>query len=122
MTTKVVMEQGQTCDGRTWNKQRRTHFFSNGEVIWDVSGNAWEWVKDDNSDSDSDDSSDNDGADNSDADNSDADNGVYGDNAYMSQVTRTSHTTARSLSGGTITSPREWPKISLAPVGTYSSS
>ena len=31
----------QTCDGRTWNKQRRTHTFSNGEVIWDVSGNAW---------------------------------------------------------------------------------
>ena len=44
----------QTCDGRTWNKQRRTHTLSNGEVIWDVSGNAWEWVKDDNSDSDSD--------------------------------------------------------------------
>ena len=42
----------QICDGRTWNKQRRTHTFSNGEVIWDVSGNAWEWVKDDNSDND----------------------------------------------------------------------
>ena len=34
------------------------------------------------------------------------DNGVYGDNAYMSQVTSTSHTTARSLSGGTTTTAR----------------
>ena len=75
----------QTCDGQTWNKQRRTHTLSNGEVIWDVSGNAWEWVKDDNSDDN---------------------NGVYGDNAYMSQVTRASHTTARSLSGGMTTTAR----------------
>ena len=159
---------GQTCDGRTWNKQRRTHTLSNGEVIWDMSGNAWEWVKDDNSDSDSDDSdadnsdndgadnsdadnsdndgadnsdadnSDNDGADNSDADNSDndgadnsdadnndadnsdADNGVYGDNAYMSQVTRTSHTTARSLSGGTTTTARV-AKDQFGPSGDFSS-
>ena len=109
----------QTCDGRTWNKQRRTHTLSNGEVIWDVSGNAWEWVKDDNSDDSSDDSSDNDGADNSDADNSDADSGVYGDNAYMSQVTSTSHTTARSLSGGTTVTARV-AKDQFGPNGDYS--
>ena len=96
MTVRVVMEQSRPVMVSTWNKQRRTHTLSNGEVIWDVSGNAWEWVKDDNSDSDSD----------SDADNSDNDNGVYGDNAYMSQVTRTSHTTARSLSGGMTTTAR----------------
>jgi formylglycine-generating enzyme required for sulfatase activity len=28
-------------------EQRRTLFLSNGEVIWDLSGNAWEWVIDD---------------------------------------------------------------------------
>ena len=89
----------QTCDGRTWNKQRRTHTFSNGEVIWDVSGNAWEWVKDDNSDDN---------------------NGVYGDNAYMSQVTSTSHTTARSLSGGTTTTARV-AKDQFGPSGDFSS-
>ena len=27
-----------------WN-QRRTFFLSNGEIIWDLSGNAWEWIK-----------------------------------------------------------------------------
>ena len=29
--------------------QKRTHTLSNGEVVWDVAGNVWEWVKDDNS-------------------------------------------------------------------------
>ncbi len=27
--------------------QKRTHFLSGGEVIWDVAGNVWEWVKQD---------------------------------------------------------------------------
>lgn len=27
-----------------WNLYRRTHFLSNGEVIWDFSGNVWCWV------------------------------------------------------------------------------
>ena len=103
---KGCYETGSTCDGRTWNKQRRTHTLSNGEVIWDVSGNAWEWVKDDNRDNDS--------------GNSDNDNGVYGDNAYMSQVTRTSHTTARSLSGGTTTTARV-AKDQFGPSEDYSS-
>lgn len=34
----------QSCDDQTWNAQRRTHALSNGEVIWDFAGNAWEWV------------------------------------------------------------------------------
>lgn len=28
--------------------QKRTHSLSNGHVIWDFGGNAWEWVKNDN--------------------------------------------------------------------------
>ena len=36
------------CSGTTWNTQRRTFTLSNGEVIWDLVGNAWEWVKDSN--------------------------------------------------------------------------
>ncbi len=35
---------GQTCSDVVWDKQRRTHALSNGEVIWDFAGNAWEWV------------------------------------------------------------------------------
>src|SRR5690606_11420113 len=34
----------QACDDQTWHAQRRTHSLSNGEVIWDFAGNAWEWV------------------------------------------------------------------------------
>jgi hypothetical protein len=32
-------------------EQRRTHNLSNGQVIWDLAGNAWEWVKDNNTNS-----------------------------------------------------------------------
>jgi len=35
---------GQTCSSSTWNNQRRTHVLSNSNVIWDFSGNVWEWV------------------------------------------------------------------------------
>ncbi|MCB0414769.1 MAG: hypothetical protein KDD50_10575, partial [Bdellovibrionales bacterium] len=41
---------GQTCNGGTlgdWSLEKRTHKLSNGEVIWDLAGNIWEWVKDD---------------------------------------------------------------------------
>ncbi|WP_413288667.1 hypothetical protein [Bdellovibrio sp. HCB337] len=39
---------GQTCSDVTWHDQRRTHKLSNGETIWDFSGNALEWVLDTN--------------------------------------------------------------------------
>jgi formylglycine-generating enzyme required for sulfatase activity len=35
--------------GQTGGDQKRTHLLSSGEVIWDFSGNVWEWVKDLNS-------------------------------------------------------------------------
>lgn len=35
---------GQTCDISTWNSQRRTYKLSNGEYIWDMGGNVWDWV------------------------------------------------------------------------------
>lgn len=31
-------------DKNGWNEYRRTHYLSNGEVIWDFSGNVWEWT------------------------------------------------------------------------------
>lgn len=35
---------GETCDLSTWNAQRRTHRLPGGDIIWDISGNVWEWV------------------------------------------------------------------------------
>jgi hypothetical protein len=31
-------------DKNRWNEYRRTHYLSNSEVIWDFSGNVWEWT------------------------------------------------------------------------------
>ena len=33
-----------TCSATEWNLYRRTHVLSNGEVIWDFSGNVWNWI------------------------------------------------------------------------------
>ena len=34
----------QTCSDTVWSTQRRTHVLSNGEVIWDFSGNVGDWI------------------------------------------------------------------------------
>lgn len=35
------------CGGH-WHRNNRVHILKNGEQIWDISGNNWEWVKDNN--------------------------------------------------------------------------
>ncbi len=39
---------GQTCSSTVWDSQRRTHVLSNGNMIWDFSGNVWQWVTNNN--------------------------------------------------------------------------
>ena len=87
-------ETGDTCDGSTWHSQKRTHTLSNGEVVWDIAGNVWEWVKDSNTQT------------------------TYGSGAYMSQITSDTHTTSGSLSGGTTTTTRT-AKGQFGPSGDY---
>ncbi len=91
---------GQTCNGGTlgdWNLEKRTHSLSNGEVIWDLGGNVWEWVKDDYINA-----------------------SVYGPNSYISQITAATHTNVFSLSGGTTTTARN-AKDQFGPLGNYTS-
>ena len=85
----------QTCDDNTWNNQKRTHKLNNGEVIWDFSGNATEWIKDYNTYS-------------------------YGEDAYISKVTRNTHTDSRNLTRGTTQTVRI-AKDQFGPLGDYSS-
>jgi prepilin-type N-terminal cleavage/methylation domain-containing protein len=48
----TALEAGLDIDGYTgtgnsgFSIERRTHTLSNGEVIWDLSGNVWEWLSD----------------------------------------------------------------------------
>jgi len=37
-------EAAPALNSNGWNLYRRTHFLSNGEVIWDFSGNVWDWT------------------------------------------------------------------------------
>jgi len=80
---------GQTCSNSTWSDQRRTHLLSNGEVIWDLAGNVWEWVKDPNYE-------------------------VSGNDDYISQITDTSHPDTFNI--GSITGTI---KFLFGPVGYF---
>ena len=86
-------EETAACDNTHWHLQRRTHTFSNGEVIWDLAGNVWEMLKDDNSTS-------------------------YGSESNISQITEVSHSTTHALSGGTTTTSRS-AKAQFGPFGDY---
>ena len=90
-------ETGNTCDGSTWHSQRRTHTLSNGEVVWDIAGNIWEWVKDNNAVN-------------------------YGITSSIlvaiSSITDETHSTSGSLSGGTTTTSRT-VKGHFGPSGDY---
>lgn len=37
---------GESCSMTNWNVHRRAQTLSNGGVVWDIAGNALEWVKD----------------------------------------------------------------------------
>ena len=86
-------ETGNTCDGSTWHSQRRTHTLSNGEVVWDIGGNVYEWVKDTNAVN-------------------------YGSNLDIAQITDATRPTSGSLSGGTTTTERK-AKGHFGPSGDY---
>ncbi len=69
------------CDS-FWDLNKRIHALSNGEVVWDISGNVSEWVKDDKE-------------------------GSYGNTTVsIYKLTRESNPNELSLSGGTTTTPR----------------
>ena len=83
---------GQQCGLSSWSTQKRTHVLLGGEVVWDVAGNAWEWIKDDNTLS-------------------------YGPNNYISLVTVGSHPILNSLSEGSGASRSA--KDQFGPLGGY---
>jgi formylglycine-generating enzyme required for sulfatase activity len=71
------------------NEQRRTFTLSNGEVIWDMAGNVWEWVKDNNRTN-------------------------FGANSLISQITDANHAVT-----GTVGSLTGTTKYLFGPSGTY---
>ena len=73
--------------------RKRTHKLSNGEIIWDFSGNIWEWIKDENQQE-------------------------YGNKSFISQVTRVSHPLKNTLSQGRTTRARN-AKNQFGPYGDY---
>lgn len=72
-------------------EQRRTLTLSNGQVIWDIAGNVWEWVKDGNLTN-------------------------FGSDIFISQLTDITNSTTGTVGGLTGTA-----KYLFGPVGTYPS-
>ena len=84
----------QICDSASvWSTQRRTHVMLNGEAIWDIAGNAAEWIKDESSLS-------------------------YGDDEYLSLISRDSHPLLNALSEGGGSTSRK-AKDQFGPRGNY---
>ncbi|USN47023.1 MAG: hypothetical protein H6626_12630 [Pseudobdellovibrionaceae bacterium] len=81
--------------GAGWSPEKRTHTLSNSEVIWDLAGNVWEWVKDNNSN-------------------------AYGSDNYFSLITDLTHLNLYSLSGGTTNTART-AKNQFGPLYDYTS-
>lgn len=77
--------------GQTSGDQKRTHVLSNGEIIWDFSGNVWEWVKDTNSTD-------------------------YGTDGFMSLISDSTNPNSGALSDGI----SRTLKNQFGPVGSYS--
>ena len=75
---KACEKTEQTCSSSTWDSQRRTHTLSNGEVIWDMSGNVDEWMKDQNT-------------------------SIFENDSYISQITNADYPNSKSLNGDTRT-------------------
>ena len=44
-----TVQDATDCSVDIWHVNRRTHKLSNDQVIWDIAGNVWEWVSEDNS-------------------------------------------------------------------------
>ena len=88
------MEQIKLVMAVLGNNERRTHTLSNGEVIWDVAGNAWEWVKDDSN------------------------NEVYGDNCLYVRVDKHQSHSSQKFKWGNDNDPKDsqrsvWPQWGL---------
>jgi hypothetical protein len=82
-----------TGAGAGFSLQKRTHELSNGQVIWDFSGNVEEWVVDDPG-------------------------GSLGSPSDISQITATSHPGPYNFTGGLASSSRDG-KSQIGPVGNY---
>jgi formylglycine-generating enzyme required for sulfatase activity len=65
---------GQACT-TNWNSQKRTFTLSNGNIVWDMAGNVYQWEKDTNSTN-------------------------FGAGNYTSQITSASNPTTGTLAGG----------------------
>ena len=105
---EMELPMGKKCNNHTWHDRKRTHILPNREIIWDVSGNIYDTVKDDHSGS------------YLEVDPFDSDL-VSSSGIYISQITsKTASNMLKSLSGGTTTTPRS-VKDQFGPSGNYTS-
>ena len=91
----VQIDDGERCDLSHWHINRRTHRLSNNQVIWDMAGNVWEWVRDDN-------------------------NEAYSERAYISLLTQEGDPLTYSLNLDDIKGEPRTMKDQFGPEGDYS--